>query len=288
MRATSVGVRSGLALVLCTVLALSCYTLSRKDVFEVPFQPLSAATVTALSEQHHHVQKMDIPATGSLSVYWDRGDSTRGVLIFFNGNGYGAESALRRLLVPARALGLDLIAFNYYEPGQPRPSMAEMRRIGDALYDAAAALSSPAARHIYLGGHSLGATFAFATAVDRPASGLFVAAPVTTGIAMIRHQLSYARLVSLRPDADYSQFDNLALVPNIQVPTIVFGSTGDRALPPKFTNAVYGALPNGIVKKEVILPNVAHSEYFAQEEFWREVSQFFGLPSSGPFVGYIR
>jgi pimeloyl-ACP methyl ester carboxylesterase len=139
-----------------------------------------------------------------------------------------------------------------------------------------------------LGGHSLGATFALATAVDRPASGLFLAAPTTTGVAMIQHQLPYSRLVWLRPDSDYRQFDNLALAPRVRTRTIVFGSDGDKALPPEFTSTVYAALSSEVVKKEVILTHVQHSEYFAQERFWREISDFFDLRSVGPFVGYIR
>jgi hypothetical protein len=78
-----------------------------------------------------------------VSAYWDQSDSAQGVLIFFDGNGYGAEAALRRLLVPTRALHLELIAFNYYDEGQSRPSMAEMRAIGDALFDAAQAFRHP-------------------------------------------------------------------------------------------------------------------------------------------------
>jgi hypothetical protein len=105
---------------------------------------------------------------------------------------------------------------------------------------------------------------------------------------MIRHQLPYSRLVWLRADSDYKQLDNLALAPNVHVQTIVFGSDGDKQLPPKFTNTVYGALSSGVVKKEVILTNVQHSEYFAQDRFWREIGDFFDLPSSGPLVGYIR
>jgi pimeloyl-ACP methyl ester carboxylesterase len=280
--------RLTLAAIVCSTFASSCYRLRKEDIFAVPFTRISATTLAALSDQHHHVRIMRIPAARSVSAYWDQGDTARGVLIFFDGNGYGAEAALRRLLVPSRALGLDLIAFNYYDQGQPRPSMAEMRRIGDALYDAASELPTFAGRRIYLGGHSLGATFALATAIDRPASGLFLAAPVTTGVAMVRHQLPFSRLIWLRPDSDYKQFNNLVLAPNVHTRTIVFGSDGDKALPPTFTNAVYRALSNAVAKKEVILPSAQHSEYFAQEQFWREISDFFGLPSTGPFVGYIR
>jgi predicted alpha/beta hydrolase family esterase len=208
--------------------------------------------------------------------------------LFFDGNGYGAEAALRRLLIPARALHLDLIVFNYYDRGQPRPSMQEMRGICDALYDRAATVPTPAGHRVYIGGHSLGATFALFTAADRPVTGVFLAAPVTTGVAMLHHQLPVTRLVWLRPDDDYRQFNNLSLAQSVHAPTVVFGSDGDEALPPTFTHAVYAALPSTIVKQEVILSGVPHSEYFAQEIFWRHVSAFFALPVTGPLVGYIR
>lgn len=275
----------------CAILVFglaSCYRLGAKDIFEVSFRPPSAETLASLSDQQHRLRTLRIATSRPVSAYWDQGDGARGVLIFFDGNGYGAEAALRRLLVPARALHLDLIAFDYYDEGQSRPSMMEMRAIGDALFDAAQSLPTPAARTVFVGGHSLGATFALTTAIDRPVAGVFVAAPVTTGVAMIHHDLWYSRLVWLRPDSDYRQFDNLALAPKVRAPTIMFGSDGDKGLPPTFTDAVYRALPPGVVKREVILKGVAHSEYFAREAFWREVSDFFKLASAGPFVGYIR
>jgi uncharacterized protein len=224
----------------------------------------------------------------SVSTYWDDGEDARGVLIFFDGNGYGAEAAMRRMLTPARALHLDLVTFDYYDAGQPPPSMARMREIGTALYDAAAHLPTPGAQRIFAGGHSLGATFALALAADRPVAGVVVAAPVTTGVEMVRHQLPLTRLVWLRPDADYAQFDNLALARRVRAPTLVVGSDGDVSLPPPFTRAVADALPAGVRQKQVILHGVAHSEYMARTEFWRDVASFFDLPIDGPLVGYLR
>jgi pimeloyl-ACP methyl ester carboxylesterase len=105
---------------------------------------------------------------------------------------------------------------------------------------------------------------------------------------MLHHQLPLTRLIWLRSDADYAQFDNLALAPNVHVPALVVGSTGDTNLPPSFTDAVFAALPAGQPKRELILNGIPHSEYFAHEEFWRGVSDFFGLPVTGPLVGYLR
>jgi pimeloyl-ACP methyl ester carboxylesterase len=229
-----------------------------------------------------------VPSLPRLSAYWDDGDNARGMLLFFDGNGYGAEAALRRLLIPARALGLDLVVFNYYEHGGDRPSVAAMRHVGDALFDAASSVATPAARSILVGGHSLGATFALMTAVDRPARGVFLVAPVTTGVAMLHHQLLYTRFIRLEPDSDYRAFDNLAIAGRVRTPTLVVGSTGDENLPPKFTDAVFAALPTVVEKRELILDGVPHSEYFAREELWRGVNDFFQVGAKGPFVGYLR
>jgi pimeloyl-ACP methyl ester carboxylesterase len=274
--------------VLCLCVA-SCYTLTKQDIFEVDFQPLSAAALVALSDEHHVIERLavstdDVP----ISAYWDHGDSSSSILLFFTGNGYGAEAALRRLLVPARKLGLDLIVFNYYDHGQSVPSMAHIRAAAQALYVAAAALPTPAARSILVGGHSLGATFALDTAARNPVQGVFVAAPATTGVEMIKHQLWYSRFAWLRPDEDYRQFDNLALAQRVHRRTIVFGSESDIDLPPNFTKEVFAALPTDDVRQLVILKNSSHSEYFQQEEFWRELQIFFGLKGEGPFVGYLR
>ena len=282
--------RSPLTATLATALlaaSTGCYHLGAKDVFEVSFAPVPATTLAALSDAHHRLRALEIPGAPGSSAYWDDGDGARGVLLFFTGNGYGAESAMRSLLIPARALGLDLVAFNYYDTGRTRPTLTEMRRIGDSLFDAAARLPTPAARRIYIGGHSLGATFALMTAADRQARGVFVAAPVSTGVAMLHHQLWYSRLVWLRPDREYAQFDNVAIAPHVHVPALIVGSTGDRDLPPPFTHEVFAALPDS-TKREVILQGVAHSEYLSREAFWRAVSEFFALPASGPLAGYLR
>lgn len=265
-----------------------CYSLGIRDIFEAPFQPVSSATLASMSDVDHIVRPLRIVSKRSVSAYWDDGRAARGVLLFFDGNGYGAESALRRMLVPARALHLDLVVFNYFDQGQAPPSMSEMRAIGDALYDAARGLPPAGDEGVIIGGHSLGATFALMTAVDRPAAGVFLAAPVTTGVAMIRHQLPVSRLIWLRPDSDYRRFDNLALAPLMRAPTLVIGSDGDESLPPNFTSAVYAAVPSGIRKEQVILHAVPHSGYFAVEAFWRSVAAFFGLPARDSLVGYIR
>jgi pimeloyl-ACP methyl ester carboxylesterase len=279
--------RLALAALICWCVA-SCYTLTRKDIFEVAFQPLSAATLVALSDEHHVVERLPVAdVSPPLSAYWDHGDSSSSIVIFFNGNGYGAERALRRLLVPTRKLGLDLIVFNYYDQGQPVPSMAHVRAAAQALFTAATALPTPAARSIFVGGHSLGATFALDTAVNNQVKGVFIAAPATTGVAMIKHQLWYSRFARLTPDEDYRQFDNIALAKRIHRKIIVFGSKADTDLPPDFTRELFAALPADDERNLVILDDSPHSEYFREEELWRELKNFFGLSGNGPFVGYL-
>jgi hypothetical protein len=286
-RARAPGWRISHVALLSTCLA-SCYTLTKNDIFEVAFEPVSAATLVALSDEHHVVQRLlVVTADPPLSAYWDHGDSSSSILIFFNGNGYGAERALRRLLVPTRKLGLDLIVFNYYDQGQDVPSMTTMRATAQSLFALAATLPTPAAKSIFVGGHSLGATFALDTAVRNPVEGVFVAAPVTTGLAMIKHQLWYSRFAWLRPDEDYRQFDNIALAKRVHRKIIVFGSERDTDLPPGFTKEVFDALPTDDTRKLVILKNSPHSEYFRQEEFWDELKLFFGLNGTAPFVGYL-
>jgi pimeloyl-ACP methyl ester carboxylesterase len=265
-----------------------CYSLSQRDIFEVAFKPVAPQALAQLSDARHQLKPLPLSVGGrAVSAYWDDGADARGVLLFFNGNGYGAEAALRRMLVPARALKLDLVVFNYYDEGQPIPSMTEMRALGQALYTASAALPTPAARKVYVAGHSLGATFALDVAARDAVAGAFVAAPATTGVQMIRHQLPYSRLAWLRPDAEYAQFDNLTIARMVRGPILVVGSEKDEALPPAFTNAVFAAIPKDAQKREVILTDSSHSEYFAKAAFWRDVAAYFGLATGEPLVGYL-
>jgi pimeloyl-ACP methyl ester carboxylesterase len=277
-----------LCIVLLSLTLAGCYSLSQRDIFEVAFQPVTPSALAQLSDAQHHLKPLPVGVDGQpVSAYWDDGADARGVLLFFNGNGYGAEAAMRRMLIPARALKLDLVVFNYYDQGQPVPSMTRMRAVAQALYAASAALPTPAAHRVYVGGHSLGATFALDVAARDPVAGAFVAAPVTTGVQMIRHQIPVSRLAWLRPDEQYAQFDNLTIARGVRAPILVVGSQKDVALPPAFTNAVFAAIPAGTPKQEVILTDSPHSEYFAREAFWRAVAAFFGLPVEGPLVGYI-
>ena len=276
------------ALVMSLALA-GCYTLDRRDIFEVAFKPVAPQTLAQLSDPQHQVKVLPLSVGGrAVSAYWDDGADAHGVLLFFDGNGYGAEAAMRRMLLQARALKLDLVVFNYYDEGQPIPSMTEMRAVAQALYAAAAGLPTPAARKVYVGGHSLGATFALDVAAKDPVTGAFVAAPATTGVQMLHHQLPYSRLAWLRPDDEYAQFDNLTIARGVRGPILVVGSDKDKDLPPPFTHAVFAAIPADAAKREVILTDSSHSEYFAKEAFWRDVAAYFGLTASGPLVGYLR
>jgi pimeloyl-ACP methyl ester carboxylesterase len=278
-----------LAILILSLPLASCYTLDQRDIFEVAFKPVAAQTLAQLSDPQHQVKVLPLIVGGrAISAYWDDGGDARGVLLFFDGNGYGAEAAMRRMLVPARALKLDLVVFNYYDEGQPVPSMTEMRAVGQALYAAAAGLPTPAARKVYVGGHSLGATFALDVAAKDPVTGAFVAAPATTGVQMLHHQLPYSRLAWLRPDGEYGQFDNLTIARGVRGPILVVGSDKDEDLPPVFTHAVFAAIPADTPKREVILTDASHSEYFAKEAFWRDVAAYFGLTASGPLVDYLR
>lgn len=286
-RDAATAIRS-LAIAALSLVLAGCYSLSQRDIFEVAFRPVTPQALAQLSDARHQVKPLPLTVGGRpVSAYWDDGAGARGVLLFFNGNGYGAEAAMRRMLIPARALKLDLVVFNYYDAGQPVPSMTEMRAVGQALYAAAAALPTPAARKVYVGGHSLGATFALDLGARDPVAGAFVAAPATTGVAMIHHQLPYSRLAYLRPDGEYAQFDNLKIARRVRSPILVVGSQKDQNLPPAFTDQVFEAIPSGTAKKEVILTDSPHSEYFAREAFWRAVASFFGLPVSDPLVGYL-
>jgi len=288
IRKRAMGTIRPLALAVIALALAGCYTLSQRDIFEVAFKPVAPQVLAQLSDPQHRVKPLPLTLGGrTISAYWDDGADARGMLVFFNGNGYGAEAALRRILAPARALKLDLVVFNYYDEGQAIPSMTEMRATAQALYAAAAGLPTPAARKVYVGGHSLGATFALDLAARDRVAGAFVAAPASTGVAMIHHQLPYSRLAYLRSDSEYAQFDNLTIARGVRSPTLVVGSTKDRDLPPAFTDQVFAAIPPATPKKEVILSDASHSEYFGRDGFWQAVATFFGLSASAPLVGYL-
>jgi pimeloyl-ACP methyl ester carboxylesterase len=253
-----------------------CYTLSNRDLFEVSFAPLSQMDIRTLSDDNHHIRPLHVSVGDRVvSAYVDESPDAQGTLIFFDGNGYGAKTALKTLLARTRARHLDLLVFNYYDQGQSVPEFTVMRRISQALVDKAASLPGKAGEVLFAGGHSLGATFALDIASDPRLTASFVAAPATTGVAMIHHQLWYSRFAWLRQTDDYRNFNDLQIAAKARVPVIVFGADGDRDLPPHFTDKVFAALPGGLRKREVILTGIDHTGYLTDDKLWTEVDAFF-------------
>jgi pimeloyl-ACP methyl ester carboxylesterase len=252
------------------------FHLNQKHVFPVAFKPVDPAALRSLSDETHALRQLAIQDSGiEISAYADRCDSAKGYLIFFNGSGYGAEPALKRLLTPVRALDLNLVAFNYYDSGQPAPSVTQMRSVAQALYRTVAALPDAAAQSIYVGGHSLGASFALDVAGQKPVKGVLLVGPSTDPIEQNVRDFRPLR-VRIIPDDEVKQLNNIELAKAVTAKTILFGSQGDKDTPPAFTSKMLAALP-GTAKRLVIFDDVKHSDYFLQAKLWHETAAFFGL-----------
>jgi hypothetical protein len=253
-----------------------CYDLDQSDVFSAGFQPLDAAMMGDLSNETHHVRPLPLTVSGrAFSAYCDCSDAPHGFLIFFAGSGYGAEPALRVLSPRTRALGLDLVAFNYRDDGTPAPAVAEIEAAGAALYD----LVKPAGRPIFVGGHSLGTSFALALAGSRPVQGVLLAGPDTNPVEGNDYRnLPLSWVLRFRPDDQVRRLDNEALAHAVTAPTIIFTSNRDEDAPPVFARKIDGALPAATLKRLVVFEEDTHAGYFRDLKLWQETARFFGLP----------
>lgn len=213
-----------------------------------------------------------------MAAYYVRHPGDRGVLIFFGGSGNQVDVAIRGLDARTRALDLDLVVFSYYyQQGEAVPSVAEVRARSRAVYAAVRSLRTPAARSIYLLGHSLGGWFALDVAASEPVQGLALAGAETTSAEVIhRTDAPWANFVAIRPDEDAKQLDAARYAPHVRARTLVFTSNQDEAVPAAVGRELFGLLPAATPKRLIVLDGVSHGRYFLSEEFWRQFAAFFG------------
>ena len=261
-------------------LLCSCVSLGRKDAFPVAGKPLGLPEAQALAGREGTVRPLAVVADGRpVEAYYLHHPGARGVLIFFGGSGNQVDAALKGLGGRTAALGLDLVAFSYFQQGEETPSVAAVRGKAEAVFAAVRGLGTPASRSVYLLGHSLGGWFALDVAARENVRGLALAGAETTPAEVIRRtDFPWADLVAIRPDADARQLDASLYAPHVPARTLVVTSRQDEAVPVAVGQEVYGLLPAATPKRLVVLDGVTHGRYFLSDAFWQAFADFFGLP----------
>ena len=260
----------------------ACVGLHKNDAFPVASQPLNLALLHTQISPGSEVRSLRVSVSDRpVSAYYVRHSGAHGVLIFFGGSGNQVDNAIRGFDARTRALGLDLVVFSYYEQGEAVPTVAEVRERSRAIYSAVRSLRTPAAKSIYLLGHSLGGWFALDVAAREPVRGLALAGAETTPAEVIhRTDAPWANLVAIRPDEDARQLDASLYAPHVRARTLVCTSNADEAVPAVVGHEVFEMLPAPTLKRLIVLESVTHGRYFLSDEFWQQFAEFFGLRSS--------
>ena len=137
-------------------------------------------------------------------------------------------------------------------------------------------MRSPAAKTVYVLGHSSGGWFALDLAAQESIQGLALAGAETTPMEVIRRTYApWASLLVLRPDDDVRQLDASRYAPQVRAPTLLVTSRQDEAVPAVVGAELLALLPAATPKHLVVLDGVAHGRYFLSEEFWQQFDAFF-------------
>ncbi len=262
----------------------ACVKLGKRDAFPLASQTPDLPALRARLEPGSTIRPLAVSANGrGVEAYYEHHARARGVLLFVGGSGNEIQAPLQNLGSRTAALGLDLVVFSYYRPGEDVPSVAQVRAEAKAVFEAVRALHTPESRSIYLAGYSLGGWFALDLAASEEVRGLTLVGAETTPTEVIRKtDAPWASLVAIRPDDDARQLDASLYAPHVRARTLVVTSHQDRDVPASVGQEVYGLMPATTPKNLVVLEGVTHGRYFLSNEFWRQFSVFFDLPPVGP------
>lgn len=187
-----------------------------------------------------------VTADGVRLVGWvmadpDPADSGLWMLVF-HGNGENVSNAGRtEHYLRLRALGLNLVAFDYrgYGESEGRPSEAGLYRDADAMWAFARDSLGVAANHIVLYGHSLGTAVAVELA-SRTTPRAVVLEGAFTSLADVGRRLYPFVPVRLLARNRFASAD---VIGRVSSPLLFLHARGDNIVPPELGRALYELAP---------------------------------------------
>lgn len=183
--------------------------------------------------------------------------SPLGTLLYFHGNG-GNVSSNVALAARFHRMGLSVLLIDYRGYGKSTggfPHEAQVYEDARSAWTYLTATQEISPEEIVIFGQSLGGAIAIELAVQHPhARALIVEGSFTSLPAMAKH-LGWTNLVPV----DWlltQQFDSLAKVPALQIPTLYIHGTADQVVPFPMSQALYAATPEP--KQVALFANADH------------------------------
>jgi uncharacterized protein len=171
-------------------------------------------------------QSIEVTTTDGLrltGLWWPPSNGQRDVIVYFHGNGGSLlRDAPRALPLAAWGQGLLMTSYRGYSGHVGTPTEAGLRRDASAYVDWALSRAQAQGGQVYLFGHSLGASLALGEAVRSDVAGV-----ATLGAFTRMTDLAPALVRFAMPD----RYDNVALLPRIQVPVRLVHGTMDSIVP---------------------------------------------------------
>ncbi len=188
--------------------------------------------------------------------------SPRRSVLVCHGNAGNISGRLDRVALLQGRLGVDVFLFDYrgFGRSEGRPSEEGTYRDALAAYRYLIDERGIGAQRLLLFGESLGAAVAIELALREPAAALVLEAPFTSIADMARVAYPF-----LGPFTSLvrTRYDNLAKIPGIALPLLIFHARRDPVVPFEQGEALFKAAPEP--KAFVPLENAGHADGFLVE-----------------------
>ncbi len=186
--------------------------------------------------------------------------ASRPTLIFFYGNG-SCLAYTQREFHEFRRLGLNVLIPEYPGYGMSpdgSPGEDSFYETADAAYNYLLSRPGIDRSRIVTGGWSMGAAVAIDLASRRPVSHVFTVSAFTSMHQVARHVAPWAPTSLIIR----SRFDNLAKLPAISAPVLLFHGEQDTLVPPTMSSTL-AAHAKADQARVVIFPGTGHNDIFA-------------------------
>jgi fermentation-respiration switch protein FrsA (DUF1100 family) len=195
-------------------------------------------------------------------------------ILWFYGNGE-TIAAIWPVLRDFQPPGAALLVVDYpgYGASGGRATEAGLDEAADLAFAALAARPEVDPRRIVVYGRSLGSAIATRIAAAHPVAGLVLESPFTSAREMSRQHYGLLPRFILR-----LRLDNVATIPHVRCPVLVFHGTADRLVSPEMGRAVAAAAParDGTGAELVLIEGAGHNDTYTLggRSYARKLAQF--------------
>jgi fermentation-respiration switch protein FrsA (DUF1100 family) len=242
------------------VLMVLVWLFQERLAFPAPHAPLPDPVRAGLPdvERVSLVMKDGTPLAGWYlpAAHGTGGGEKVAALLWFYGNGENI-AAIWPVLRDFRPPGVALLVVDYpgYGASGGRASEDGLYEAADLAYQSLVDRPEVDRARIFVYGRSLGSAVATNLASTRSVAGLVLESPFTSARDMSRRHYALFPTFILR-----LRLDNLAALPRVRCPVLVFHGTADRLVPPEMGRRVAAAAPGP--SELVLIEGAGHNDTY--------------------------